>query len=140
MMKKIFFVALTIAIVIAASATNITPALQKAFDKQFGIVENVTWKQHASGFSASFSKQNSAWQANYDKNGNWSHTIRIIFYNQLPLRVWFSLQKKYSIEDVLSIHEYQLADDESFYLVHVHGKYLKYSADGNFELIINKAS
>jgi hypothetical protein len=140
MMKKIFFVALAIAIVIAASATSITPALQNAFNKQFGMVENITWKQHANGFSASFSKQNSAWQANYDQNGKWSHTIRIIFYNQLPLRVWFSIQKKYSLEDVLSIHEYELAEGESFYLVHVDGKYLKYYADGDFELIANKTS
>lgn len=134
-MKKLFLVALTIAIIINASATTITPALQRAFIKQFGVVENITWTQTANGFSASFSKQNSAWQANYDQNGKWSHTIRIIFYSQLPLRVWFSLQKKHSIDDVLSIHEYQLAEGESFYLIHANGKYLKYYVDGESELV-----
>ena len=135
MMKRIFFVALTIAIVIAASATIITPALQKTFEKQFGIVENAIWKQHANGSSVSFSKHNLSWQANYDKNNKWSHTVRIIFHNQLPLSVWFSINKEYRVEEVLSIHEYELATGESFYLVHVNGKYLKYYADGGSESI-----
>jgi len=135
MMKQLLFVVLAMAIVIAASATNITPSLQKTFDKQFGMVENATWKQHVNGFSVSFSKHNTAWQANYDKSGKWTHTIRIILYNQLPLRVWFPVQKKYNIGDVLSIHEYQLANGENFYLIHVNGKYIKYYADGESELV-----
>lgn len=148
-MKRIFFIAmLFVAIVTMAAATDqqplIDPRLQQSFRKQFGEIANVVWKQSATGYTASFSKDNTAWAAIYDEHAKWSHTVRILFYQQLPLQVVHSIEKKYMPDDILSIHEYAFAEGENFYLVHIVGKsnneYVKYYPDGESILISKQKS
>jgi hypothetical protein len=143
-MKRIFFVTmLLVGIVTIATATEekpvIDPRLQQSFRKQFGEVASVVWKQSSTGYTASFSKDNTAWAAVYDENAKWSHTVRILFYQQLPLQVLHSIEKKYMPDDVLSIYEYAFAEGENFYLAHIVGKssneYVKYYPDGESILV-----
>ncbi len=85
------------------------------FARQFAGVENVKWSQVDRNYQkASFLWGGHRTEAYFDKDGRFVGAIRGLFYQQLPLAVAGTVDRKYENRVILSVREISNAEGTSY--------------------------
>lgn len=138
-MKKIF-VSLSFILTATASSTfaNIVPdpapGVEEVFKKEFAGAENVIWSQQENYQKATFILGGHRVIAYFNEDNEFAGCIRNILYDQLPLIVIKTVDKKFPGADLLEISEITNSEGTSYLLrIDVNNKELKVkiSSDGN---------
>ena len=138
-MKKIF-VSLTLLLTAAASTafanivTDPDPGVEEVFKKEFAGAENVTWSQQENYQKATFILGGHRVVAYFNEENEFAGCIRNILYDQLPLIVTKTFDKKFPGADIEEIREITNSDGTSYLIrVDVNNKKLKVkiTSDGN---------
>ena len=139
-MKKIF-VSMSILLTTAVSTAfagiktfDPNPGVEEVFKKEFAGAENVTWSQQDNYQKATFILAGHRVIAYFNEENEFAGCIRGILYDQLPLIVTKTIDKKFPGAEVLEIREITNGDGTS-YLLRAdmnNKKYkIKISSDGN---------
>jgi hypothetical protein len=109
-MKKTLFALSLMLTVAATSATAGTPdpvseEVKLAFKKEFPGAELLSWAQTGEYIKATFIFSGYRSEAYFSEEGELFGSARNIFYNQLPLAVTQSVEKRYVGADVLEVSE-----------------------------------
>ena len=138
-MKKIF-VSLSFILTAAASSAfaNLVPlpdpGVEEVFKKEFAGAENVVWSQQENYQKATFILGCYRVVAFFNEENEFAGCIRNILYDQLPLIVTKTVDKKYPGAELLEIREITNSEGTSYLLrMDVNNKRLKVkiSSDGN---------
>lgn len=138
-MKKIF-VSLSFLLTAAASSvfanivTDPDPGVEEVFKKEFTGAENVIWSQQDNYQKASFVLAGHRVIAYFNEENEFAGCIRDIMYDQLPLIVTKTVDKKFPGADMEEVREITNSDGTSYLLrVNVNNKKLKVkiTSDGN---------
>lgn len=139
-MKKIF-VTLSILLTAAASTAfaNIktfdpSPGVEEVFKKEFAGAENVIWSQQENYQKATFVLAGHRVIAYFNEENEFAGCIRGILYDQLPLIVTKTIDKKFPGAEMLEIREITNSDGTSYLLrADMNNKQykVKISSDGN---------
>jgi hypothetical protein len=136
-MKKIIVslsILLTAATAFANTVTLPTPGVEEVFKKEFAGAENVTWSQQDNYQRATFILGCYRVVAFFNEENEFAGCIRNILYDQLPLIVTKSVDKKFTGADLLEISEITNSEGTSYLLrVELNNKKLKVkiTSDGN---------
>ncbi|MCX6318167.1 MAG: hypothetical protein NTW29_12810 [Bacteroidetes bacterium] len=118
-MKKLF-IALSSLLVVgihSATAKNGPEPGQKtleAFKKEFISAEQVTWDKQDVYDKATFMLAGCRAVAFFNSNGELEGSVRDIFYNQLPLSVMTTLDKKFPDAAIFDVREITNAEGTSY--------------------------
>lgn len=109
-MKKLFlslFSMFTIATAIAFTNTDpgINEQVQESFKKEFAGAELVKWTNTGDYVKATFILRGYRTEAYFTQKGQLEGSVRSLFYNQLPLAVMTSLDKRFGNADVFDVNE-----------------------------------
>lgn len=120
-MKKLFLSAslmLTVALstAFAKDGPGISEELQATFEKEFAGAESVNWKETDDYFKANFVFQGCVTDAYFNKDGELEGTIRSLFFNQLPMAVMTSVNKRFAEAEILDVYEINNANGTSYRL------------------------
>ena len=136
-MKKIFLslsILLTAATAFAHTTTLPSPGVEEIFKKEFAGAENVVWAQQDNYQKATFILGTYRVVAFFNEDNEFAGCIRNILYDQLPMIVTKSVDKKFPGADLLEISEITNSEGTSYLLrVEVKNKQLKVkiNSDGN---------
>lgn len=140
-MKKIF-VSLSLILTAAVStafANLVTvpgPGVEEVFKKEFAGAEQVTWSQQENYQKATFILGGHRIVAYFNEENEFAGCIRNILYDQLPLIVTKTFDKKFPGADLLEIREITNSEGTSYLLrVETDNKQfkVKINSDGNIE-------
>jgi hypothetical protein len=92
------------------------------FAKRFKTATDVTWFEAADGYRAQFETSGRKTWVDYDKKGNWVHTIRIYGEKELPSDVRSQVKSVYYDYAMKLVHEIELPVDGLYYIVHLEGE------------------
>ncbi len=103
---KRFFLSLTMLAIVTTSAFasddyEVSEKVKQSFKKEFAGAQYVQWAEQGDYMKATFVLAGSRAIAYFSQDGELEGSIRNIFFNQLPLAVITSLNKKF--EDVIAI-------------------------------------
>ncbi|MBL7745824.1 MAG: hypothetical protein JNM19_00230 [Chitinophagaceae bacterium] len=120
-MKKVLLSAslLLIIAVTTAFAKNdpgITEELKASFEKEFAGAESVRWLESGDYYRANFVYQGCVTEAYYNKEGELEGSVRSLFFNQLPISVMTSVNKRFASADVLDVYEINNANGTRYRL------------------------
>jgi hypothetical protein len=120
-MKKVFLslsFMLTVALSTTFAANNpITgEEARETFKKEFAGAESVIWKQSGDYLKANFIFHGYNTEAYFNQEGELEGTVRAIHYNQLPLTVITTINKKFTDADVLDVYEISNANGTMYRL------------------------
>jgi hypothetical protein len=136
-MKKIFVslsILLTAATAFAHTTTLPDPGVEEVFKKEFAGAQHVTWSQQDDYQKATFILGGYRVVAYFNEENEFAGCIRNILYDQLPLIVTKTVDKKYPGADLLEISEITNGDGTAYLLrVQTNNKKLKVkiTSDGN---------
>jgi len=128
-MKKIIYLAVMLISLSATAATptEISEKVLKAFKETFSFAENVTWEEVDNTSQASFKQSEIVVKATYDNEGNLLKTIRYYAQENLPPNILAKLKKKYAGKEIFGVTELtseqeiiysiSLKDDKNWYTV-----------------------
>ena len=143
-MKKTFvalFALLTIGVTVtfADPATNVDPKILSAFQKEFSFAKNVKWEEEGNLARVIFLLNDQGITPWYNSDAELVTTARNILYNQLPISVMRTLDKKHPAADILGITEIS-RNDETWYQIRAdrQGKKLLLKADPSGNIIVLK--
>ena len=100
-------------------------AMSKAvrnFKKAFKNVFNGKWYEMPDGYRVNFILNNIRCRLDYDKNGNWLHTIRYYDEKQLPVEVRRLVVSSYLDYNIRTIEEIKVPSNNMFYVIHLEGQ------------------
>jgi hypothetical protein len=109
-MKKLL-VSISMLLTIGLSTTfanpnpGISEELQSAFEKEFTGAESVIWKEAGDYYKVSFIFKGVIMEAYFNDQSELEGSVRSLQYNQLPLNVITSINKKFPEADVLDVYE-----------------------------------
>jgi hypothetical protein len=131
---------LTIGATIAFAGENpgTDPQVIKSFKKEFNGAEDVKWSDDGGFAKASFILANHRTLAWFSKEGELVGSIRDLFYNQLPLVVIKSLDKRFPEAVMIDIREVVTSEGTRYkFTLEQKGRKYKVSvyADGNVEQV-----
>lgn len=142
-MKQIFFVCAVLIISSAAlvnnanaqSAENAQTASEveipgdainskavREFIKEFKQASNEAWFVTDGGFVVKFKQGGIETRADYNKKGNWLHTIRTYDENKLPADIRHRVKSSYYDYNILQVQEIEKPSNTFTYIVHLEGK------------------
>ena len=144
-MKRIILsVAVMLTIGASAFANNLPEGIAKAvatFKKEFSTAERVEWSEDNGYAKASFILGGTRAIALFNSDGELLGSMRDLVYNQLPLQVISSLEKRFAGSAIFDIREL-INGDGTRYKFTLEQKGKKYSAsvfpDGSVEEIRKK--
>ncbi len=123
---------LTVAITttFANGGNPISDQVLKSFKKEFATAQLVQWNDLGEYLKASFVLGDHRVEAYFNTEGELLGSVRGLFYNQLPLAVMTSLDKRFAEADILDVNEITNAGGTS-YLVNLefHDKKYRVKAD-----------
>lgn len=117
------------------------PKAQEVFKKEFAGAEQVKWDQEAQYTKASFVLGGNSAIALFNQDGELLGSMRNLFYNQLPLAVITSFEKRFSTATIIDITEMINADGTRYkFTLENKGKKYRVSvyADGAMENVEKK--
>ena len=118
MKRKIFtamaFLAIACMPALASADPGISEEVQASFAKEFSGAESVHWKEAGEYVKANFVYQGCVTEAYFSKDGQLEGTIRAVFFNQLPIAVMTSVNKRFSAAEVLDVYEITNANGTSY--------------------------
>ena len=106
-MKRIFL-SLSFLLTVAVTTTLANPVSEKvlqSFKKEFAGAQAVQWNDLGEYFKASFVLGERRVEAYFNTDGELQGCVRNLFYNQLPLAVMTSVDKRFAEADILDVNE-----------------------------------
>lgn len=100
---------------------NISTRAIRDFHKAYREVFDEEWYSVQNGFIAKFTRNNIKTRVDYDKQGNWLSTMRILNERQIPREVRNRVKSVYFDDAITQVEEIQNKDDK-VYLVHLEGE------------------
>jgi hypothetical protein len=94
----------------------------KNFHKEFTPPSGETWFYTEGGFVAKFTQDGIETRVDYDKKGNWMHTIRTYDEYKLPEDVRHLVKSSYYDYNITQVQEIEMPRDSFTYIVHLEGK------------------
>jgi hypothetical protein len=120
-MKKLFLslsLMLTVAgTVLANDKTNVNEQVQASFKKEFPGASLIEWNKPGEFYKATFMLWDHRTEAYFTEDGQLQGSMRSLFYNQLPLAVMTSIDKRFEGADILDINEINNTDGTSYTLL-----------------------
>ena len=120
-MKKLFLslsLMLTVAgTVIANDRTNVNEQVATAFKKEFPGASLIEWNKPGEFYKATFMLWNHRIEAYFTEDGQLQGSMRSLFYNQLPLAVITSIDKRFEGADILDVNEINSAEGTTYTLL-----------------------
>lgn len=118
-MKKSFLILSLSLFVLAATAfakpdPEINEKVREAFKREFADAKLLSWSEQEEYYKATFLLAGSRVIAYFTEDGELEGTIRSVFYNQLPLAVISSLEKRFDDLCVDGINEITNANGTSY--------------------------
>lgn len=109
-MKKNYLVLSVTAMLFFATAfakpdPGVTKEVEESFKKEFAGSQLLGWSQQGEFFKATFILAGCRTEAYFTGNGELQGSIRGLFYNQLPLVVITSVDKRFDSPDVIDVCE-----------------------------------
>ncbi len=105
---------------------NMAPAaMSKAvrnFKKTFKNITDEKWYEMPDGYRVNFILNNIRCRLDYDKNGNWLHTIRYYDEKQLPVEVRRLVVSSYLDYTIRTVEEIEVPHNTIFYVIHLEGE------------------
>jgi hypothetical protein len=105
---------------------NTAPAsMSKAvrnFDKPFKNVIDEKWYVMPDGYRVNFTAKDVRFRLDYDKKGNWLHTIRYYDEKKLPVEIRRLVVSSYLDYSIRTVEEIEAPHDVKFYVIHLEGE------------------
>ncbi len=89
----------------ASAELEISQAVKESFKKEFMGAELLEWKEEAGLLKATFILGDHRIQAYFRQDGGLEGSIRTLFYNQLPLTVMTSVDKRFTNAEIWDVNE-----------------------------------
>jgi len=94
----------------------------KNFEKTFKNVADEKWYEMPDGFRVTFTEKDVRCRLDYDKKGNWMHTIRYYDEKELPVEVRRLVVSSYLDYSIRTVEEVEAPHDVKFYVIHLEGE------------------
>jgi hypothetical protein len=110
---------------VSVSENTAPAAMSKAvrnFNKIFKNVTDAKWYEMPDGYRANFTAKGVRCRLDYDKNGNWLHTIRYYDEKKLPVEVRRLVASNYLDYSVRTVEEIEAPRNTIFYVIHLEGE------------------
>ena len=120
----------------SAEDPGINEAVQASFEKEFAGAELIRWTDVGEYMKATFILSDRRTEAYFREDGQLEGSVRSLFYNQLPLIVMTSFDKKYSGAEVWDIFEINNSQGTTYRITleYKHKKYrVRMDASGNIK-------
>jgi hypothetical protein len=92
------------------------------FRQTYKTVTNEKWYEMPDGIRATFTLNDIRYRLDYEKNGNWLHTIRYYDENKLPAETRRLVASSYLDHTVTFVEEIEKPRNVMTYIVHLEGK------------------
>lgn len=121
-MKKLFLslsLMLTVAasIALANDKANVNKEVEAAFKKEFPAANLIEWNNSGELFKATFILWGHRTVAYFTEGGQLQGSTRSLFYNQLPLVVMTSIDKRFAGAEVLDVNEINNSEGTTYTLL-----------------------
>jgi len=103
-------------------AKNVSSKAVKNFNKTFKNVKDEKWYEMPDGYRANFTLDDTRCRLDYDKKGNWIHTIKYYDEKKLPLEVRRLVAGSYLDYSIRTVEEIEVPRNIKFYVVHLEGE------------------
>lgn len=92
------------------------------FTKEFKQASDEAWFVVDGGFVVKFTQDGVETRADYNKKGNWLHTIRTYDENKLPADIRHLVKSSYYDYNILQVQEIEKPSNAFTYIVHLDGQ------------------
>jgi hypothetical protein len=92
----------------ATGDNDVTPVVENSFKTEFSNVENVKWRNEEGIYAANFLQNGFRVEAYFEETGELIGSIRNIIFEQLPLSVLNSVNKKYNGAAIYELIEFNI--------------------------------
>jgi hypothetical protein len=139
-MKKLFLslsLMLTVAgTVLANNKTNVNEQVEAAFKKEFPGASLIEWNKPGEFYKAIFMLWGHRTEAYFTEDGQLQGSTRSLFYNQLPLAVMTSIDKRFEGAGILEINEINNTEGTRYMLLlELNNKKYRVKADASGSLV-----
>jgi hypothetical protein len=139
-MKKLFLslsLILTVAgTVLANDKTNVNEQVEAAFKKEFPGASLIEWNKPGEFYKAIFMLWDHRTEAYFTEDGQLQGSTRSLFYNQLPLAVMTSIDKRFEGAGILEINEINNTEGTRYMLLlELNNKKYRVKADASGSLV-----
>ena len=110
---------------VSVSEDNASAAMSKAirsFKKTFKNVAGEKWYEMPDGYRANFTANDIRCRLDYDKKGNWLHTIKYYDEKNLPVETRRLVVSSYLDYSIRTIEEIEAPRNILFYVIHLEGQ------------------
>jgi hypothetical protein len=125
-MKRIFFITGIVATLLLSSSTlsaqirKIPAEVTDSFNGKYPDAKGVEWRDRLTGFSATFTLDNTTYLASFDNKGEWQNTEHEIQQEELPSAVTDGLEKsKYAEWEIRKVDYIELSNGQIEYRIEV---------------------
>jgi len=101
---------------------NVSSKAIKNFNKTFKNVTDEKWYEMPDGYRANFTLNGIRCRLDYDKKGNWMHTIKYYDEKKLPLEVRRLVVSSYLDYSIRTVEEIEAPHEVKFYVIHLEGE------------------
>jgi hypothetical protein len=101
---------------------NVHSKAVRNFVRSYKNVSNEKWYNVHDGFIAMFILDDINYRVDYDKKGNWLHTMRTYDENKLPPDVRHLVKSSYYDYNIMVVQEIEIPRETFTYVVHLEGK------------------
>jgi len=101
---------------------NVSSKAVKNFNKTFKNVTDEKWYEMPDGDRANFTLNGTRCRLDYDKKGNWTHTIKYYDEKKLPLEVRRLVVGSYLDYSIRTVEEIEAPRNIKFYVIHLEGE------------------
>ena len=119
-MKKLFLsLSIMLAVagtILANDKTNVNEKVQAAFKKEFPGANLIEWSKPGEFYQVTFMLWDHRTEAYFTEDGQLQGSMRSLFYNQLPLAVMTSIDKRFEGADILDVNEINSTEGTSYSL------------------------
>jgi len=101
---------------------NVSSKAIKNFNKTFKNVTDEKWYEMPDGYRANFTLNGTRCRLDYDKKGNWIHTIKYYDEKKLPVDVRRLVVSNYLDYSIRTVEEIEAPHNTVFYVIHLEGE------------------
>ena len=126
-MKKLFVLIIAAAFMAMPAFARIPARVTDAFQSRYAGATNVEWKHGLSKYKANFTMGDYRYEAEFDRDGHWKESLKMMDENRLPRSVRNSLSRsKYGRWQVRSTYvQYQPNHKPQYHIAAAKGDFKK---------------
>ena len=111
----------------ADPASNVNPdyvntKAVRSFKKAFKNVSDAKWYEMPDGYRANFTLNDVRYRLDFDKNGNWLHTVSYYNDKKLPTEVRRLVVSSYLDYTITLVEEIETPGSNKSYIIHLEGQ------------------